>query len=256
MTAQIQDTSRRIVAQAEVSGDGRFDFRGVPLGDYYLVVDNGMGVTISQTPISIMPGMRTTELRVSMPKQEQPPSGPVSVAELQDPPSREAIRAAAAAGKETAAGHYDKAVALLEKAIAISPGFGMAYTNLTAAYVRAGKLDEAIATAQKAVELGAARANGKPGAADLSNLAYAQLLRRRFAEAVVNSRHALQIEPDSDKAHLILGAAMASMGSDLHEAEQHLALAAKTLASARPILEAVQRKLASETVETAQTAQR
>jgi len=256
VTAQIQDLSRRNVADAGLSGDNRFEFRAVPNGDYWLVVADGKGGTLSESTISITSGTRIMELRLTVPKQERPPSGNVSVAELQNPPSREAIRAAAEAQKQTAAGHYDKAVELLEKAIALSPDYAIAYTNLTAAYVRVRKLDEAIATAQRAVDLSGSKGHGKPNAIDLSNLAYAQLLKGHCAEAIANSRRALEIAPESDKAHLVLGSALAGAG-DLHQAEPHLELAAKTIPSAQPILEAVRRKLAlASAIPATQSAQR
>lgn len=256
LIAEIQDQSRRKVAEAMLRGDDQFEFRGVPSGQYWLVVADGNGNMLSQTPISVTPGVGNMILEVATPKPERPPSGGVSVSELRKPASREAVRAVVAAQKQSAAGHDDKAVELLEKAIRISPDYVGAYTNLTAAYVRLGKIGQAIATAQRAVDLGSSQASGKPNAADLSNLAYAQYLGKRFAEAVANSRRALELAPESAKAHLVLGGALAAGGGDLQEAARHLEFAARTLPSAQPALEAVRQRLARTSAVATQAAQR
>jgi tetratricopeptide (TPR) repeat protein len=165
------------------------------------------------------------------------------------------VRAAVEAQKQGAAGHDDKAVELLKKAIGFSPDYATAYTNLTTAYLRLGELDQAIATAQRAVDRGRGPAPGKANAADLSNLAYAQLLKGRFTEAAANSRSALDLVPEFDKAHLVLVGSLAAGGGDLHEAAQHLEFAARTLPAARRMLEAVRQRLAREAIPAAQSAQ-
>ena len=243
IAAELQDQNHRRVAEAPLSSDDEFTFRGVAYGEYWLVVTDGRGNTLSQTSVSVTASATTTEIELDLPKDEGPPSGGVSVSELQKPPARDAVRAAEAAQKQSVAGHDDKAAALLEKAIAVSPDFGGAYTNLTAAYIRLGRIDQAITTAGHAIDL-AIRVTGKPNGADLSNLAYALIRQGRFAEAVVNARRAVEIEPDSDKAHLLYGDALAGSGGNLREAAQHLEIAARTLPSAQPILDAVRQRLA------------
>ena len=99
LTAEIQDQSRRKVAEALLGGDDQFEFRGVPSGQYWLVVADGNGNTLSQTPVSVTPGTGNMILELAAPKQQRPPSGGVSVSELQKPPAREAVRAAVAAQK-------------------------------------------------------------------------------------------------------------------------------------------------------------
>ncbi|MGA2113910.1 MAG: hypothetical protein ABSH56_04070 [Bryobacteraceae bacterium] len=247
ITAELLDHNHQTVAQAPLTSDGEFMFRGVAYGEYWLVVTDGRGNTLSQTPVSVTAGATTTELQLDLPRNERPPSGGVSVSDLQKPPAREAVRAAEAARKQSAAGRDDKAATLLEKAIGVSPDFGGAYTNLTASYIRLGRNDQAIATAKRAIDL-AIRVTGKPNAADLSNLACAQIRERRFAEAVVNARRAVEMEPGSDKAHLLYGDALAGSGGDLREAAQHLEIAAKTLPSAQPILDAVRLQLARSSI--------
>jgi tetratricopeptide (TPR) repeat protein len=255
LSAELQDVGRKTVAEATLTSDDRFTFRGVPSGQYWLVVTDGNGTTLSESSVSVAPVTWSTVLRLSPPSQQLPPSGGISVAELRKPLARQAVRAAADALKQSAAGHDDKAVELLQKAIGISPEYAAAYTNLTAAYLRMGDTDRAIATAQRAIEVVSA-AHGKPSSVDFSNLAYAQLLKKRYTEAAANSRHALELAPDSDKAHMVLGMTLAVGGGDLREAAQHLEFASKTLPTAQPMLDAVQQALARVAARQTQSAQR
>ena len=102
IAAELQDQNHRRVAEAPLSSDDEFTFRGVAYGEYWLVVTDGRGNTLSQTSVSVTASATTTEIELDLPKDEGPPSGGVSVSELQKPPAREAVRAAEAARKRLA----------------------------------------------------------------------------------------------------------------------------------------------------------
>ena len=74
-------------AQADVRGDGSFEFRDIPTGDYTLLVTDGRGLTVCQHSVTIQDHMPEFENR--LPEREfdrgGARSGTVSVTELMYP---------------------------------------------------------------------------------------------------------------------------------------------------------------------------
>jgi tetratricopeptide (TPR) repeat protein len=173
-------------------------------------------------------------------RMERPPSGPVSVTQLQHPPARKAFGAFMAAQRFSEAGQFEKAAAELEKAIRISPEYAEAYTNLAAQHARMGRYAEAIGDATRAMQL------TKPNAIDLSNLAYAQYMLKRYGEAVESARTAVRLDPASDKAQYLLGTLLVMRRSTLREGVAHLQRALPSIPAARTNLDLARRQLEKE----------
>lgn len=192
-------SSNREVDHTEVRFDGAFVFRNVSYGEYQIRITNAFGEVLHQDFVTVGAHTPPVEIRLPGERMERPPSGPVSVTQLQHPPNRKAFGALVAAQRFSEAGQFQKAAAELEKAIRISPEYAEAYTNLAAQHARMGRYTEAIADATRAMEL------TKPNAVDLSNLAYAQYMLKRYPEAVESARTAVRLDPANDKSQYVLG---------------------------------------------------
>jgi Flp pilus assembly protein TadD len=106
----------------------------------------------------------------------------------------------------TSNGKMDEAVAQYQKAVEIRPSHELAQNALGLALARNGKFDEAIAHYQQALE-------SKPDFPEAHyNLGLALARRRRLDEAVVHFEEALEIRPDYGEAHNDLGVTLAKQG--------------------------------------------
>jgi tetratricopeptide (TPR) repeat protein len=229
--------SNRAVDQTEVHFDGAFAFRNVSYGEYQIRITNGFGEVLYRDFVTVGAHTPPVEIRVPGERIERPPSGPVSVTQLQHPPSRKAFGAFLAAQKFSEAGQFEKAAAELEKAILISPEYAQAYTNLAAQHARMGRYAESIGDATHAMEL------TKPNAVDLSNLAYAQYMLKRYGEAVESARTAVRLDPANDKAQYMLGTLLVMQRSTLREGVAHLERASPSIPAARANLDQARRQL-------------
>ena len=95
------------------------------------------------------------------------------------------------------------------KAIELNPSYGLARHWYSHYLSRMGRHDEAIAEAQRAVEV------DPLSAPVVVNLAAAHVFARQFDEAVVQCRRAIQLDPNLPDAHYVLAIAYREMG--LHE---------------------------------------
>jgi protein O-mannosyl-transferase len=104
-------------------------------------------------------------------------------------------------------GKIDEAIAQYQKALEIQPGLSSAHYNLGNAFLKHGELNEAIAQYQKTLEL-------RPNHADsLYNMGLALFKQGKLDEAIAQLRKALEIEPDAVAAHIGLGDALAAKGA-------------------------------------------
>lgn len=222
--------SHRVVAQSDVQSDDTFTLRAVPYGDYQLTITDFRGVPIHQEIVAV--SEHSPPISVYLPKREdaRPPSGPVSVAQLEHPPSRKALRAAAAARRYSEAGDYRRAAEELERAIRLSPDFAEAYDNLAVQHIRLGEYEQAVE------EIGRAMQIARPWPGQLCNLAFAQIQLKRYGEAIQSARAALSLDRSLAQAHFLLGFVLARNRLTLPEALPHLELAAQTLPSAETVL--------------------
>ena len=132
------------------------------------------------------------------PSQPKPISAVVSLRELQHPISNKALRAAYDAQQLANAGKIPQAIAKLEKAIRIDPGYRDAHCNLGVMYARVGRIADARAEFQKALAIGTAAA---PIYADL---ALASAASGEFIEAETFARQALRLDPADKVAQMLL----------------------------------------------------
>jgi tetratricopeptide (TPR) repeat protein len=241
LTVQLYDISRHETFKtSEIRGDGAFEFRGAAPGPYLLTVTSEQGETVYQSSVSVGgPGMPPVIIHLSEGMTgraaSQPLTGAISVRQLQHPPTRKALNAAVRAQRFSAARDYSKAAAALEKAVALSPDYADAHTNLGAMYFRLGRYHDSIAETERSIAIGGATAP------KLCNLAFAQLLLADDANALDAARFALKLQPEDPHAHFIVGLVLFLSHGAVDEVKSHLEFAARTLPEARDAL----RKIAS-----------
>ena len=111
-------------------------------------------------------------------------------------------------------GRLDEALAIFQKALEIDPDDGKVHYNLGGALLQKGKVDEAIAHFQKAIEIDP----HNPAAQD--DLGSALLQKGEIDEAIVHFQKSLEINPDNATVHYNLGIALLKKG-EMDEAIAH-----------------------------------
>ncbi len=228
---------RQKVASADLMSDGSFTMRHVPYGDYQLMVTGPGGEMAHQEFITVSQMTQAITVHVTASAQQRPPGGPISMAQLQHPPSRKAFQAVLAAQKLSRAGNYEKAAVELEKAVQLSPYYADAYINLAADHIHLSRYAEAEEECQRALEV------GSPTPLLLTNLALAQFGLKQLTDAAGSARRALRLEPGYPRAHFILGLVLSSDTRTIQEGLQHLQKAGETIPSAQVEFEKVQEYL-------------
>jgi tetratricopeptide (TPR) repeat protein len=226
--AALEDMASHAAAgKAEIASDGEFRLHDVPYGEYVLKIENYYGNVIAQSLVLVDAGNAAPVIYLPKEDAARPPSGGVSAARLQHPPAKKALDAFIEAQKASRSGDYAKAARELERAIAISPEFADAYSNLGAQYIRLGRYEDGVSAISRAMEVGQA------SALDLGNLACAQLALHRLDDAERSASAALRMDPANPSAHYVLGTVLANNPKTLREGIAHLEKAAPTITVAR-----------------------
>jgi tetratricopeptide (TPR) repeat protein len=104
------------------------------------------------------------------------------------------------------ASYWRDSETLFTHALAVTSNNDVAENNLGIVYLRKGKLDEAIALLQAAVDL---RPQNSPAH---ENLAKALLQKGQVADALVHYRKLLELQPDNMEVHNIVGTVLLQQG--------------------------------------------
>jgi tetratricopeptide (TPR) repeat protein len=234
-TIQLYDLSRHsTLSTSEIRSDGEFEFRQMPYGSYLVTVTNARGESVYQGDVNVGGSPAPFIIRLPNDEKARPVSGTISVKRLQHPPARKAFDALRAAQEFAETGDNEKAVRSIERAIAISPDYADAWVNLGARHLAMRHYRQAIVETRHAIELAG------PSAMTLCNLAFAQASLGSQAEARQSAEEALRLSPDDAHAHYILGVILCMSHASDQEAVRHLQLAAPTMAAAREMLAKIQ----------------
>jgi Flp pilus assembly protein TadD len=137
-------------------------------------------------------------IRLSAPKGAKPPSGTVSAHNLAHPVPAQALKEYAAAKSAVAAGDPDKAIAHYQRAVAIDPAYSEVWNDLGVALMRKDRTAEAVESFQKAAAVAPNMCLIQ------TNLSVAQSKLGRLEDAEASARRALDLDSHSQRAQQAL----------------------------------------------------
>jgi tetratricopeptide (TPR) repeat protein len=225
------------IDSAEAHPDGSFTLRHLPYGDYQLSLVDGAGNLLRQQFVTVNGITPPIAIDLTGLSAQLPPGGPISVTQLQHPPTRKAFESMQAAQRFSTAGQYEKAEKELQKAVRLSPYYAEAYANLGVQHIRMNRFQDAETELSRALEIGG------PNALVLTNLAAAEVALKRYNDAIQTAGRALQLEPAYPQAHYILGMALCTNNATVREGLRHLRAAAATMPQAAVQIEKVHQAL-------------
>lgn len=230
LTVSLTETvTHKAIGRSFVGGDGSFEFRDVPPGQYTVELVAANGDTIRKDPVSLNSSADQIELHLPGRENKSAPAGTVSVRELRHPISAKSTSVFEAAQRASAKGDFLKAVEILRRALNDPAAEPYARMNIGVAYIRAGQAGEAVPDLKEAVRL------MPDDAVARTNLAYALLLTKRGEEAEQEARRALQLDKNNSRARWVMGSVLLAKGSG-EEAVENLRLASREIPQAKVML--------------------
>lgn len=218
------------VDQALVRRDGRFQFRNLPTGDYWIRIVNLRGDVLGEDLASVHENRGPLSLRIRAQDGIRPPEGVVSVGKMLHPIPDKAEKEFRRSQKALSAGQAEESLKHLERAVQISPNYVEAHNNLGARYLMLGQQEEAIKEFQKTIALDPALAKAH------SNLSVALMMRHRYPEAEAAARRALELEPGSAPPSYVLGQALTLQQKNIPEALENLRKSARQYPKAHLVI--------------------
>ncbi len=231
LTVEAYDLRNHVrVDQAMVRRDGRFQFRSIPTGDYWIRIVNMRGDVLGEDLASIHENRGPLLFQIPARDGIRPPEGVVPVERILHPVPHKARKEFRQSQKALAAGQTEESLKHLEKAIQISPNYLEAHNNLGARYLMLGQFEEAVKEFRTTIALDPALAKAH------SNLSVALMMRRSYPEAETAARRALELEPQSAPASYVLGQTLALQGKNTPEALRSLRKSAEQYPKARLVI--------------------
>ena len=190
--------------------NGNFVFRGLPSGDFVVVIDKEQEFEpFSQTVSVIQPrGMppQTYHLSIRLVLKERAEAKPgVINAEFANVPKR-ALDHYNKGAEHASKGDYPGAIEELKLAIQEHPSFMLAFNELGVQYLKLNQLENADEAFQSALKI------TPDSLAALVNRGIANFMMKRYGEAVPILRKALKKNDQSAVAHYFLGQSLANLG--------------------------------------------
>ena len=202
--------------------NGNFVFRGVPAGDFVVVIDKELDFEpFSQTvsviqPRGMPPQTYYLSIRLTLKGRADTRTGVLNAELANVPPRARAFYDKAL--EQAQAGNSKGAIEQLKQAISGYPNFMLAFNELGVQYMKLGELDKADEALGKALKL------APDSATPLLTHGILLTVMGKFNLAVSELQTALKQKDQSANGHLYLGQALANLGR-FAEAEVHLARA-------------------------------
>jgi len=225
---ELLDEVERSVQRTKTDGTGRYTFRGLSSGTYYVRVQTFGTTLVSQTTrvtvfsVSVAAGTGRGHEEVSFMlktiDEEKPRSGPKSSPSMvfsQEVPEPARTLYEEAIQVLTDAKGSDQGIEGLKKALEIFPTYYQALERLGAEYVKQQQYSQAIQPLRKAIEV-----NPK-GSVSFHTLGVAQYNLKRLNEAVDSLGRAVALAPNSANSQFWLGIVLFRSGK-MAEAESPL----------------------------------
>lgn len=222
--------------------DGSFRFNGISPGNYAVVVDGGKEYESTREPVTIDSIGRGRIVQVTIQLRPKPDAANPAFAGVPQNALEAYQKGTAAAQK----GNSKDAVQFLNKAVAASPNFALALSELGAQYIRLSQWDKAAETFEALLKLKPADATAH---VDMGMVAYNQGMlvikdkpddaAQKFAAAESHLRESLKLKNSGPSAHYYLGLtllklkrydeAQAEMEATIKNGGDNIALAHRTL---------------------------
>lgn len=197
---------RGVKSHAYTDNQGHFEFPGIAVGVYQVVVEPGDRFEMVSTSVEVYPNVPSI---LTIPLKEKAgtvsevkPGDAVSAAELDSQvpaAAKKEFDRASALSKEQ---KHAEAIVYLRKAIALYPRYLKAINDLGTQLLAVGNLDEAITEFRKAIAIDAKAFNPH------LNLGIVLVQKHEFAEASDELRKAISLQPNSPAARLYFGIAL------------------------------------------------
>lgn len=198
---EIYDTRTNHMIERVPVNRGQFELDNVPVGSYTIRLVTAPGeAPIVEEFHQFEPGGAPLVLDLPERASDKPISGIVSLRDLEHPIPKKALREAYEAQQFSRANNLPKAIAKLESAIRIYPAYRDAHLNLGAEYARTGRIADARAEFQKALDI------GPPVSAVYADLALISVALHRNLEAEEFARKALELDAVNPTARKVLEA--------------------------------------------------
>ena len=188
--------------RCRVSPEGSFSFQNIDAGNWMLHVLDLHGESIHDELVNLHDGLDLA-IRLESPKNAKPPSGTVSAQELAHPVPPKALKEYVAVKSAVTAGDSDKAIARFQRAVSIHPEYGEAWNDLGVALMRKDRTAEAADCFQKAAQF-----QPKMPLVHI-NLSVAQSKLRLLDDAEASARRALELDSQSKRAQQALTLSLA-----------------------------------------------
>ncbi len=238
LSVELVDSNHHLpVEHVSLTQTGGFEFSNVPTGSYLIRVVNQNGTVLRQDNhvVNQMGG----DVVIALPDMpsDRPANGSVSVARLKHKIPSKAKKAFAAAEKRLEAKDMAGSAELLKQAVAMDPEYLEAHNNLGCRLLNLGRIEESIASFQRAIEIDARAPYAH------ANLAVALLQQQRPAEAEAAARVAIQTDGGIAKTKYVLGMALLGQRKFTLEAAQSLRQSEDEFPNARLAAAAVYERL-------------
>ncbi len=209
LTVELYDIRNHTIIDRTSAGlGGRFDFSDLPEGDFTVRLTDGSGNVITQNFVRVNSFANFVTMRLPERNIERPPTGTVSLAQLQHKVPKQARKLFEKAAKATKKGDNDEAIRCLKEALEIDPEYMEAHVNLAARLMHKNQVDEAVPHLERAIELDPAAAPA------YLNLGIAYMYQGKAGDAERAAREAVKLDPVTPTNRYVLGVALAALNQD------------------------------------------
>jgi Flp pilus assembly protein TadD len=217
LTVELTGNGGGFTERATVAGDGTFEIHASQTGAYELRLTGVAGAVVHQELVMLSNSNQTLSIRLSeAPARAGITQGTVSLHQLAHKVPPQARKAFDKGEQAKAKGRHEQAADLFRQATSIDPEFADAYNELGVLESEQGDQERAITDFQKAVDL------VPDHAVAISNLSIALAKLRRYDEASVAARRALQYMPASGKLRFVLATSLLLARGDSDEVLENL----------------------------------
>ncbi len=217
LTVELISEGGAIPQTAEVNPDGTFQFDSAYPGMQELRITAAGGAVVHEEFVNIIgPSQRLSVRLPDAPSANRAAGNTVTLQQLEHKVPGTARKAFEKGQRAEHKHDLAKAEVLLRKAVAEDPEFADAHNELGAVEALQGKLPEAAAEFQKAIDVAPEHRLALP------NLSIVLAKMQNYREAVKVARRALQVAPDMPELRMILGASLIAEHGDAGEALANL----------------------------------